>query len=252
MFRPFAITSPLAVMLLLFAGEASAAPAPEQPVKDDRGAAKSDPSGEADSKANRAPKDRSDEADKKSASSKDRPADEESPAATAARVVRGMESARERISERKTGSDTQKLQRQVLNDLQSLIDLAGRMQQSQPRQPDPSQSESQGSPQGSQEPQQAPSQADSGQGGPQRKEDDSGANSTEATGDSSRRQVDDSRRRQLLGEVWGHLPEALRQRLLNDLGEKTLPGYDDLVRRYFEALAEQAKPASNSSEKKLE
>jgi len=252
MFHPFAIISPLAVMLLLFAGEASTAPAPKEPGKNDRGTATSGPSREADSKENRADKERPEEADKKSAASKDQPADEESPAATAARIVRGMQSARERISERKTGSDTQKLQQQVVNDLQSLIDVASRMQQSQPRQPDPSQSESQGSPQGSQEPQQAPSQADSGQGGPQRKQDDSGANSTEATGDSSRRPADDSRRRQLLGEVWGHLPEALRQRLLNDLGEKTLPGYDDLVRRYFEALAEQAKPASNSSEKKLE
>lgn len=42
-------------------------------------------------------------------------------------------------------------------------------------------------------------------------------------------------------DAWGHLPPAMRQRLLNIYTEKFLPQYEDQVRRYYEALAEKKK-----------
>ena len=51
--------------------------------------------------------------------------------------------------------------------------------------------------------------------------------------------IDIATRNQLITEIWGHLPPALRQQLLNIREEKYLPKYGDLVRQYFEALAEQ-------------
>lgn len=39
-------------------------------------------------------------------------------------------------------------------------------------------------------------------------------------------------------DAWGHLPPAMRQQLLNIYTEKFLPQYEDQVRRYYEALAE--------------
>ncbi len=42
----------------------------------------------------------------------------------------------------------------------------------------------------------------------------------------------------MLNEVWGHLPPSVRDKLLNLGSDKYLPKYEDLARRYFEALAE--------------
>ena len=48
------------------------------------------------------------------------------------------------------------------------------------------------------------------------------------------------RRQRLLREsVWGHLPPALREKMLNLPHDKTLPKYSEHIRRYYEALAEQ-------------
>ena len=51
-----------------------------------------------------------------------------------------------------------------------------------------------------------------------------------------------ARRRALIDEVWGHLPPAMRERLLNVGSDKLLPKYEDQIRRYYEALAEPDKP----------
>jgi hypothetical protein len=51
-----------------------------------------------------------------------------------------------------------------------------------------------------------------------------------------------ARRRALINEVWGHLPANVRERLLNVGGEKLLPKYDEMIRRYYESLAEGKSP----------
>lgn len=168
-------------------------------------------------------------------------------AATVDRVIQGMKSAGERIARKETGADTRNVQQQVIEDLQSLIDAASQMQ----KQRQQGQRQEQRPQNGSEKQPQEQTPSDSGQGGQTRRQDNQGIDSTEATGDAAKKEAEAERRRKLLGAVWGHLPESLRQRLLNDLGEKTLPGYDDLVRRYFEALAEQSKPGSKTSEKKI-
>lgn len=47
-----------------------------------------------------------------------------------------------------------------------------------------------------------------------------------------------ARRKAMLNEIWGHLPPTMRERLMNASSEKLLPQYEDLIRRYYEALAE--------------
>lgn len=47
------------------------------------------------------------------------------------------------------------------------------------------------------------------------------------------------RQRQLREAVWGHLPPALREKMLNLPHDKTLPKYSEHIRRYYESLAEQ-------------
>jgi hypothetical protein len=174
-----------------------------------------------------------------------------SPAETAGRIIRGMRAAEDRITHKDTGSETRDVQQRVVEDLQSLIDAANQMksrQQSASRSQNRQQSSSKSQP----EKDQGARQDDSGQGTSDRRPDDSGIDPSEAMGKTVAKDAEAASRRKLIGEVWGHLPESLRQKLRNDLGEKTLPGYDDLVRQYFEALAEQWKPPSKSSEKKIQ
>lgn len=47
------------------------------------------------------------------------------------------------------------------------------------------------------------------------------------------------RQRRLREAVWGHLPPALREQMLNLPQDQLLPKYSEHIRRYYEALAEQ-------------
>jgi hypothetical protein len=58
-----------------------------------------------------------------------------------------------------------------------------------------------------------------------------------------------ARRQKVVGEVWGHLPQRLRRELMNVSGDQPLPEYADLVRRYFEALADPESAAQSGDER---
>lgn len=46
-------------------------------------------------------------------------------------------------------------------------------------------------------------------------------------------------RRNLATAVWGHLPDREREVMLQSYRETFLPGYEDLVEDYYQALAKQ-------------
>lgn len=79
------------------------------------------------------------------------------------------------------------------------------------------------------------------------------AGSAKQTGGKERSQADDSeeragerrkpvdpaaRRRQLEVDIWGHLPEKLREQLLNSYGERMLPQYEEQVRKFYDQLSD--------------
>ena len=72
-----------------------------------------------------------------------------------------------------------------------------------------------------------------------------GRDSAQARNSSDREQAGSDalaelrRQRQLREAVWGHLPSALREKMLNLPHDKTLPKYSEHIRRYYESLAEQ-------------
>jgi aspartate aminotransferase-like enzyme len=45
----------------------------------------------------------------------------------------------------------------------------------------------------------------------------------------------------LIKDVWGHLPPHVREAMLNSMSEKYLPKYEELVKKYYEALAQKTK-----------
>lgn len=52
-------------------------------------------------------------------------------------------------------------------------------------------------------------------------------------------EVQRARRRELAVDVWGHLPPRAQQQLQADFSAEFLPEYDEWIRRYYEALAEE-------------
>ena len=165
-------------------------------------------------------------------------------------IVKQMKAAETRLKGGDTGPDTRGIQAQVVRDLDKLIDAASR-QQSQPshgmqktpgggkspREGEDGSPQQQGSPrqgQGSQQDKGDGPTATAGGSPPNRR---GGLRNPRAAAKSSR-----TGDRTLVREVWGHLPPAVRERVRVDFSETVLPAYDDLVRRYFEALLEEPSP----------
>jgi len=163
------------------------------------------------------------------------------------RAVKAMRDAAGRLSSRDASSETRRLQTAAKDDLRKLIEKlrqppppsssssqSNQDQQSQDR----NQARQQQRTSSSQQKQQVSGQGQSGTPMPQRS--DSKAADSEEQNDRQAREhaTAVARRRALINEIWGHLPPSMREKLMNVRGEKTLPQYEDLIRRYYEALAE--------------
>lgn len=176
------------------------------------------------------------------------------------RAINAMREIQQRMEAEDTGKETVELQRGVLRDLTRLIEEA----QKQLQNPQDSQSEQQKDKdkeknkksagkrklkswtkvqQGSQAPKNAgKSPQELEQAEEQARQNAQAQDSSEKVDPKKAAEVEAARQRQLVKDVWGHLPPALREELLNVYSEKYLPRYEDLVRRYYEALAEKNKP----------
>lgn len=151
-------------------------------------------------------------------------------------IIAEMKRAGELIENRQTGEETQKLQQQVVQNLEKLIqqiESAPRSSMKQKTQNknqqlmDKKKSRQQKSGAGQKnapQPSQGPARQSS-----ERKE----------KGRATAGQLDNGN--VYIKDAWGHLPPAMRQQLLNIYSEKFLPQYENHVRRYYEALAEQKK-----------
>ena len=142
-------------------------------------------------------------------------------------VVTRMKSTADRLMNGKTGKPTQDDQQRISDDLKKLIAAAaaaGNAGQSTASNPDNG----------------------SRNGGNNTKKPGNG-NKTKKKSDGSdpgvrnpaeTRKVILAERKRLIEEVWGHLPESVKQRLQNMPGESYLPKYKPLIKRYFESLAQ--------------
>ncbi len=167
-------------------------------------------------------------------------------------AVSGMRSAQERIQGQDVGEKTREIQEDVVANLQKLIDLAKKNQNKPPspmsNAPQPMNDQEQPKPMEEPMPQGAeePKNNTETQQQTTTKERENAQDSTEEERQAQNAKANLSARREMLNGVWGHLPPSVRQKLLNASSDKYLPKYEDLARRYFEALAE---PAKNSSMK---
>jgi hypothetical protein len=160
-------------------------------------------------------------------------------------AIRGMRSAHERIAARDTSAETRAIQQQVVDDLAKLIDLA--RQSPPPPENPPSQSpeqqpqsepesESDSQPSAADREQQAASPQQQQQ---QQQQSERARESADRAREAESRAAELRRRQNLVDGVWGHLPPAVRNKILSGTGDEYLHDYEHLARRYFEALAEE-------------
>jgi len=169
------------------------------------------------------------------------------------RAIEGMRSAQNRIRSADTSGKTQKIQEQVVKDLEEILTLLkkqqGRQQsQSQNQKRDQNQQQSerqkmqkdQADPQNSGAKKDSDNSADPREG---RRNEGKSTDSQERT-DPAKAAAERARRAQMIKDVWGHLPPHVREAMLNSVSEKYLPKYEELVKKYYEALAEKNRKSS--------
>ena len=173
------------------------------------------------------------------------------------RAIEGMREAHRRMAAADTGKGTQEIQEQVVQDLERLLKFLKKQQRN--RRNNPSQNQNQNENQSSQDQQQR-QQAQKDQLDPQnsgkRSQPDKStspgqgrrepkARDSEERHDPARAGADEEMRRSLLiKDVWGHLPPHVREAMQQSFKEKYLPKYEELVKRYYESLAEKNRKRS--------
>ena len=167
------------------------------------------------------------------------------------RTVQSMRRVGDQLSKKEINDDTVKLQKSIIDDIDALIEKLKQPPPPKPQSQDQqnqSQSDNQKQQQRNQQ-QKQPNQSDAqqqpkqGSGTAATRQQQAPSKSSESTDKELQRKLDErtaelARRRALINEVWGHLPPNVREKLLNVGSEKLLPQYEELIRKYYEALAE--------------
>jgi hypothetical protein len=157
-------------------------------------------------------------------------------------IIERMQNAQSRLKRGDTSSQTRKVQGQVVDDLQKLIDAA-RRNASRNQQQNP------GSGRSSAQPQDQSQRGQASQAGSQPAAGLPTGSKANSKPPATNGKPPALTVRPLWQAVWGHLPPTVRERVRNaDFGETILPAYDDLVRRYFEALLDEP-PAEGKRQK---
>ncbi len=148
------------------------------------------------------------------------------------RIGRKMQEAQRLIAQRQPGEPAQKLQQDIVTELDELLKQA-RKQQSQQQQSS-----------GHKKPQQSrrdkpgqPQQQPAG-GKPEEAGNEPARDSTEQQRPEAPAQPDIGQMQDMLRELWGHLPEHERQQVINSTIEKFVPKYESLIKEYFKRLSE--------------
>jgi hypothetical protein len=146
------------------------------------------------------------------------------------RIGLRMQVAQRRIETRKTAAVTQRLQQQAIDELAEIIEQlrkskcsGGECQSSG----NPGNADKTGKPSSSKGEGRTPAKS----AGPVR--------STQRVDASESVEARLERRRALVKQVWGHLPERIRAKIPNTSDEEFLPKYAEIIEEYFERLAEE-------------
>jgi hypothetical protein len=145
-------------------------------------------------------------------------------------TVELMRAAQGRLESNQLDDETGRVQRQISEHLARLLNLASQRAARSPQvMPDEQPSA----------PPATSSSATGGTGDQSHQPSQASESSEQPRAGDALAQDEVRRRKDLATAVWGHLPSRLRDRMHGAFSERFLPQYDDLVRRYYEALATQ-------------
>jgi hypothetical protein len=82
-----------------------------------------------------------------------------------------------------------------------------------------------------------------------RRTNDKSADSQERTDAARTLAAEQTRRAQMIKDVWGHLPPHVRERIDKSFSEKYLPKYEELVKKYYESLAQKNRKSPAASDR---
>jgi len=139
-------------------------------------------------------------------------------------LAQRMKQSQQRMRTRDTSAETQSLQKDISDRLARLIEQA----------------EKQGQPGGGKEPKSGSGKAgdpgDTEGGSPKP---GSAAESTKRVDRTESIEQGSANVQDTIRRVWGHLPEKMREQMLNSLDDEFLPKYEKLIEQYYQRLAEQ-------------
>lgn len=141
------------------------------------------------------------------------------------RLGQRMRRAGRMIGEGETSQPTQQLQREIVDEIALLIEKLKKQKK---------QSSKQSSQQGRPKP--GPRKREPGDQPSNKPAEDS----EDRVGESSEVVVETPEMQDFIREVWGHLPERVRQQMQNASVERFLPKYEKLIEEYYKRLAEDA------------
>jgi hypothetical protein len=123
------------------------------------------------------------------------------------------------LSGRDTSQATQTTQRQIVDELDELIAALVAQQQSQSQQ-------------------QTGAKQSRGKEGPNQTGKEAARDGNDPAGDANSVEEQSAALRQVMEEVWGHLPERYRRQMQNAGNVEFLPQYRKLIEDYYRRLAE--------------
>ncbi len=156
------------------------------------------------------------------------------------RLLDNTTQAQARLADSDFQKQTQTLQQQILEDIDALLEQTTPPPGSPPPSSGESESQTQNDQSHSSESQQTEGDGAEKQSPEEETSSDPNAESRESAERNAQANggaTEQKRRLGLATAVWGHLPPKVREQMRSAFSETYLPEYDDLVRRYYEALA---------------
>jgi hypothetical protein len=155
------------------------------------------------------------------------------------RLSKNLETAEQKLKENDPSDPTQQVQRDIVKDLDDLIEQMKRQQQQQQQ----SSSSSQQRNQQARKNKMRQNQASNQQPQPNQDNQDQNQQGKNARGGNSREQQM-SKIADLYKDIWGHLPETLRQEMNQYAREQFMPKYNELLKQYYATIAEKGRQKS--------
>jgi len=143
-------------------------------------------------------------------------------------ISRRMRAVEDLIGDRNTSQPTQRLQKQIVEDLAVLIEQAKKQC-----------SGGQGDSDGQKKPSGKPGSGSKAGAGDNKGKSRPAKDSTSGARKRTGSQAELDRMKLMLKEAWGHLPPKIRDQIQNASPEEFLPKYEKLIEDYYKRLAEE-------------